>query len=327
MNDMINGIFQTSSWKKIKSKYILSQIFENLKQNKLLNIIRYNKIIKIELKKNKRDYIREYSKLVIEIIPKENVYGNFINIYYKNAPYYHIYFNDNYNEEIEKQYINLNDKVSKIKVVIDNEVKILSRLFYDCKCIKIINFIKSDIQNITHMVSMFSRCSNLEKINFSNLDTSKVVSMRCMFDGCSSLKELNLSNFNTNKVKLMTYMFYNCSSLKEINLSNFNTNNVINMSFMFNRCSSLKQLNLSDFNTKNVIKMSYMFNGCSSLKQLNLSNFNTKNVIDMSYMFKECSSIEIICPEEFKKIISKKYPNFTFLSPLEAKQIQEPVKN
>ena len=62
MINMNNSIFQASSWKKIKSKYILSQIFENLKQKKLLNTIRYNKNIKIKLKKNKRDYIREYSK-------------------------------------------------------------------------------------------------------------------------------------------------------------------------------------------------------------------------------------------------------------------------
>ena len=71
MINMNNSIFQANSWKKIKSKYILSQIFENLKQKKLLNTIRYNKNIKIKLKKNKRDYIREYSK----IIPKDfNIY-------------------------------------------------------------------------------------------------------------------------------------------------------------------------------------------------------------------------------------------------------------
>ena len=113
---MSNGFFQISSWKKIKSKYILSQIFEKLKVNKLLNIIRYNKQMKIKLKKNKRDYKREFSKIVIEIIPKDNVYGCFVNINYKNKLYYHFYFNDNNNKEIERAYINQNDKVLKKKL-------------------------------------------------------------------------------------------------------------------------------------------------------------------------------------------------------------------
>ena len=300
MINMNNSIFQASSWKKIKSKYILSQIFENLKQKKLLNTIRYNKKIKIKLKKNKRDYIREYSKIVIEIIPKENVCGYFININSKYAPYYHFYFNDDNNEEIEKLYINENDKVSKIKIVIDKEVKCLSRLFYKCRCIKIVNFIKCDIKNFKNMAKMFDGCTNLEKINFSNFDTSNVVSMRCMFNDCYSLKELNISNFDTNNVKLMTDMFCNCSSLEELNLSNFNTNNVINMSYMFYRCLSLKKLNLS--------------------------NFSINNVENMRNIFKDCSSLEIICSDEFKKIISKAYPNFKFLSPIEVKQIQQPVQ-
>ena len=73
----------------------MKQIFENLKQNILLNIIRYNKKIKVKLKKNKNDYKKEYSKIVIEIIPKENVYKDFVNIKYEYKPYCHIYFNNN----------------------------------------------------------------------------------------------------------------------------------------------------------------------------------------------------------------------------------------
>ena len=44
--------------KQIRSKYILKQIFDNLKENKLLEIIRYNKNIQKKLNKKLNDYIK-----------------------------------------------------------------------------------------------------------------------------------------------------------------------------------------------------------------------------------------------------------------------------
>ena len=41
-----NNFFNKNSFEKIKSKYILKQIFDNLKTNKLLRVIHYNKILK-----------------------------------------------------------------------------------------------------------------------------------------------------------------------------------------------------------------------------------------------------------------------------------------
>ena len=90
---------------KIRSKYILKQIFDNLKENKLLEIIRYNKNIQKKLNKKLNDFIKEYSKIVIEIIPKENIYDKFICIPKRYESYYHIYFNDN-KEEIKRKNIN-----------------------------------------------------------------------------------------------------------------------------------------------------------------------------------------------------------------------------
>ena len=78
--------------KHIRSKYILKQIFDNLKENKLLEIIRYNKNIQNKLNKKLIDFIKEYSKIVIEIIPKENKFGKFISIPKRYESYYHIYF-------------------------------------------------------------------------------------------------------------------------------------------------------------------------------------------------------------------------------------------
>ena len=106
----------------IKSKYILKQIFDNLKENKLLKIINYNKNIQKILNKGVLDFINEYSKIVIEIIPKENKFGKFISIPKKYESCYHIYFNDT-KEEIKRQQLIKEENISKIKVILDYKVK------------------------------------------------------------------------------------------------------------------------------------------------------------------------------------------------------------
>ena len=196
--------------KKIRSKYILKQIFDNLKENKLLEIIRYNKNIQNKLNKKLIDFIKEYSKIVIEIIPKENEFGKFISIPKRYESYYHIYFDDN-KEEIKKKRLIKNENIFKIKVILDYKIKSLYNLFYNCKCIKKISFIKFKRKDIVDMRGMFCGCSSLEKLDLSNFNTINVTKMDGMFGRCLFLNELNLSNFNTNKVTDMNHMFYFCS--------------------------------------------------------------------------------------------------------------------
>ena len=223
-------------YKKISSNYIMTKIFDYLPQNKLLNIIHYNKKYQKLMNIKLNDYKNEYLKIKIEIIPKEYKYGKFINISKKNIK---IYFNDG-KEEINREIITIIDNVSKIKIILNHKIKSLSGLFQDCKYIKKINFIKFKRNNIKNMSYMFSECHSLEEINLSNFNTNNVTNMSHMFEWCFLLKELNLSNFNTNNVTDMGGMFYKCSSLKELNLSNFNTNNVTNMGGMFYQCLLLK---------------------------------------------------------------------------------------
>ena len=125
-----------------------------------------------------------YSSIEIELKIVDNTYGEFINIPYEEEEYYHIYF-DNSIEEIKRNYIEDNEKVKKIKIVINHQVKSFKGLFEYCECINSIFFIKFYRNNIVDMSDMFS--------------------------WCSSLKELNLSNFNTNNVTNMSNMFYECS--------------------------------------------------------------------------------------------------------------------
>ena len=181
-----------------------------MKKNKSLEIVKYNKKLQKRLNLSISDYkefSQLYSSIEIELnIINNNKFNKFINFPGEDKEYYHIYF-DNSKKEIKRNYFEENEKIKKIKIIINYRVKSFRELFANCKCINSITFKKF--------------CRN------------NIINMSFMFDGCSSLKELNLNNFNTNNVIDMNYMFYKCSSLKQLNLNNFNTNNVINMNNMF----------------------------------------------------------------------------------------------
>ena len=107
-----------------------------------MEIIKYNKNIKKKLKTRINDYKKAYSKIEIEIIPKENEYGRFIYFPNKKGEFnYHIYFNGN-REEILRKELNEDDKVNKIQIILNYKIKSLYELFMNCRYIKKIKFIK-----------------------------------------------------------------------------------------------------------------------------------------------------------------------------------------
>ena len=179
-----NGIL-----KKIRCKYILTQIFENLNQTTKLKVIRYNKDLMNLLKIKMKDYINAYSIIEIEIIPKENKYGKFINIR-KNKNinnYYHIYFNNKKLEKITDE-ISKSDNAKKIGVKINNKTKSLYQLFSNCRIIQKITFTKFNRNDIINMKQMFYGCTSLEELDISKLNTENVNNMSCMFYRCELLK-------------------------------------------------------------------------------------------------------------------------------------------
>jgi len=214
-------IVSNNKLRNLKSDYFIQKFFKYMPERKSLEIIRYNKSIQKRININinhYKGYSEKYSSIELDIIPMKGKYGKFININEEVKKYFHIYFNDNRNKEIENTSLDKDYNVSKISIIIDYQIKSFSELFYDCECIEFIEFKKFYRNNVINMSSMFG--------------------------GCSSLKELNLNNFNTNNVTNMSSMFYYCKSLKELNLSNFNTNNVTNMSYMFYRCLNKLKLKI-----------------------------------------------------------------------------------
>ena len=110
----------------IKSRYILSKIYNNMTIKKKLVIVKYNKRIQNRINlivKDYKEYSETFTPIEIEILPTKDKYGKFININENDKLFYHIYFNDN-KEEIKNKYkIDEKDKVTKIKVIIDYQVK------------------------------------------------------------------------------------------------------------------------------------------------------------------------------------------------------------
>ena len=168
----------------IKSNYILKKLFNNMQKRITLKIIKCNINMQKRLNININDYKDFYEKIELEIIPIQNEYGLFINIKPKDKKYFHIYFNDN-KEEIKKTELNKEDKVSKINIIIDYQIKSFYELFYYCECIESIKFKKFYRNNITNMNGMFSDCLLLKELNLSKFNTNNVTDMSGMFSGCS----------------------------------------------------------------------------------------------------------------------------------------------
>ena len=285
--DKLNQIKFKVDFDNLKCYYLLKKVFDIMKKNKSLKIIKYNKKLQNRLNisiNDYKEYTQIYSLIEIELKLDLNKYNNndkFINISDNEKDYFHIYF-DNSNEEIKRNYLEEDDEVKTIRIIIDYHVKSFKGLFKNCSCNSSILFKKFYRNNITDMSYMFYGCYLLKELNLSNFITNNVIDMSVMFDGCSSLKELNLSNFNTNNVTDMSYMFSKCSSLNELNLSNFITNNVTDMLGMFSKCSSLKELNLSNFITNNVNNMRGMFSKCSDELKLKIRS-QYKNFQEMAF--------------------------------------------
>ena len=281
----------------IKSHYFMQLLFSYNKEIKNLKLLKYNK----ELQKREGINIETYKyfrKIEIEIIPHkeklqclreyiknpENVIYKFINYTNKDKPYFHIYFNDS-ELEAYRNYIRLDENISKIKVIIDYKFKAISELFNKITGMKEIKFIRFNRNDCEKLTSMFYSCEFLVNIDLSKLKTDNVINMGFMFENSTSLRIIDLSNLKTNKVINMGGLFKDCSNLKYLDLSSFDTSNVKYMDHMFYGCENLEAIKLSNFDTSNVIDMKKMFYRCNSLLDIDISNFNLKNVNSMKGMF------------------------------------------
>ena len=132
MEEKKNSGFKENYLENIKSNYVLQRIFDNIQHNKLLQIVKYNKNIQFRLNKDINDY-KNYNKVIIEIFPINKYNKNyFIQYEEQEKQYYHLYFNDE-KEEKQRVYFNDDEYVTKIKIIIDNQITSFEGLFNGCE--------------------------------------------------------------------------------------------------------------------------------------------------------------------------------------------------
>ena len=120
-NKELNVIKSREIFKILKSDYFLIKLFDNLPKNKSLCVIKYNKKLQKRINININDfkeYKEIYSPIEIEIKPVNDKFGQFININKEDEKYYHIYLNNN-KEEIKRNFLNENEKIKIIIIIID----------------------------------------------------------------------------------------------------------------------------------------------------------------------------------------------------------------
>ena len=155
---------------QIKSSFIFKKIIKYIPERIYLKVINHNKFIQKKLNISIDIYIRYFNQIEIEIIVDNNkLYrktNKFININdEKDEPFYHIYLND-FKKEVKRNHLIKNEIVTKIKVLIDVEVKSLTKIFNECYCVKEIKFIKFNITDFTDYSCMFYYCEKLNKYKY-----------------------------------------------------------------------------------------------------------------------------------------------------------------
>ena len=158
----------------IKSRYILKIIIEHLIKKNYFKLFRYNKELQTKLDINLDDYKRIFNSIEMELIPIEKLKPD-IKYYFikmrENLNYYHIYFDNDEKTEIKRNYLTNKDKVKKIAIKIDIELKSLTGLFTDCLAPKEITFTKFNREDFTDMKELFYGCNNLEKLDIQKFKT------------------------------------------------------------------------------------------------------------------------------------------------------------
>ena len=188
-----NQIKSKNIFNKLKADYFLQIVFNNLERKRALYFVKYNKAIKNRINININDY-KEYSELIeIEIKTFNNKYGNFINIEKEDEECYHIYFNNN-EEEIKRNYINKDEQIKIIKIIIDYQIESFEEIFQNCYCIESIYFKKFFRNDISNMRFMFYKCSSLKELSLNNFNTNNAINMRYMFYGCSDELIMKIKN-------------------------------------------------------------------------------------------------------------------------------------
>ncbi len=140
-------------------------------------------------------------------------------------------------------------------------------------------------QNVRDMSRMFYDCWNLQTLDISNFNTENVTDMSQMFGACKRLAKLNLGNFNTRNVKKMSGIFEKCDQLETIFYSGTGAIEQIKKEYeMFGvRRSNFANHVLKKVNPVSSHSSSYGYNFISQMSTGKRETVFKKNVLNKNY--------------------------------------------
>ena len=229
-----------------------------------------------------------------------------------------------FENEINKLKINLEEIINKFKKIIDNFYVIYNinnniinnfvknkntnyNSLLNLNCID--NYIDNEIDNIRNKYNYGNNLNQLLDVykkmtddNYDNDDEIEIIYLPNVEGKVKIFGSVFVDN-NINKCKII----YNNKEyelreyLNNIDKDNKDTikiklkgiKNVTDMSYMFHDCKSLYSIpDLFKWNTSKFTDFSFMFFGCESLSSLpDLSKWNTSNVNNMMSLFQSCESL------------------------------------
>ena len=175
-----------------------------------------------------------------------------------------------------------------IKIIFYKKLRLLEKLFLDCKQITEIDLSNFDCSQVNSCCDMFSGCLSLQKINFGSLDFSLSNNFSRMFYNCKSLNRLNVKNFNAKNCSNFYSMFEGCINLKYIDVSNFDTSSCNSIKNMFKNCENITKIDMINWDLSNIKRIRFflseiseiggLFYNCKNLRNIKM-NLNFKNEI------------------------------------------------
>ena len=185
----------------IKSTYILKKVFENVEKFRYFKILQRNKAIRNKLNLSLDTYKKYYNQIEIELITKENIEKE-KNIFINDAKIvfdYEVYFNSGLKEIQKRNYFNKNEKITRIRILIDikGETISLSSLFENVQCIKEAKIIHCAQTKVNDISDLFFNCKSLISADLSKLKVDNITTMARTFGMCSSLINDTDSSFIT----------------------------------------------------------------------------------------------------------------------------------
>ena len=275
INQMKNKIENNDYIKKEIEEFANKKINENIKENKMIKMMKEQ--INILNEKNKDNFINLKIEIGGEDIGKDIPIINQCSTYKLFQ-----------NFELDDIEIILNGEKIPIKYKHEN---------YDSRICKY-NIKSKDSESAR---KLYSEVNNYYVFywNFSNEGTftikikfnKKLSSCSGMFYYCSNIIEIDLSEFDCTNVLSCDCMFAKCHRLQKINLGKLNFSLVTTFLSMFFLCYNLDNLDVSHLNTKNSKSFRKMFFGCENLKMIDVSKFDSSKCEDMSYMLYDCKNI------------------------------------